>query len=266
MEATDKLCVLIKRVAKVRLVGLKFSIPIIITNIAIKNALGQRQRTDLPDNGLRFLPEDLERVIPTSIPLKNDSIDDEGGNSKALIVNFSLFMLLFAAFVLVLYLQTWRRRKADKKLFQDALESTQRQSILSNWSKNAEAQMAENSRVSDKWVSISIPPEPFNTSATNEGDLEGCFLEQPQHQEQTSMPEIVDCGKMGSSTAGTPHIALGEQAWLRSAIPEKFLDSNHPDIQNQASPLACYAKIGSASINCKKKSNVAGKGLGSTEN
>ncbi|CAH7677071.1 hypothetical protein BY996DRAFT_6557377 [Phakopsora pachyrhizi] len=106
-----------------------------------QSAHGQRQRNDLPDNGLRVLPADLERVYPTSLPLAVITIDDQGGNSKVLSTSFTLLVIFIIFFTISFGFLNWRRKRQDDALLSSVGWTICKKTARRSWSSGPQLEL-----------------------------------------------------------------------------------------------------------------------------
>ncbi|KNZ58815.1 hypothetical protein VP01_1857g3 [Puccinia sorghi] len=83
---------------------------------------GATYRTDLPDNGLRFLPLDTEKIIPSSSLLVSRAVEADG-DPAGLRRSFIALLTILPILASMLALLAWMRRRKDHLLY-DSLFQT----------------------------------------------------------------------------------------------------------------------------------------------
>ncbi|PLW19627.1 hypothetical protein PCASD_18190 [Puccinia coronata f. sp. avenae] len=138
----------------------------LIDKLWIAGVDGKTHRSDLPDNGFRFLPLDAEKIIPSSTEFINRSLQDQDGNPQNLRNSFITFSIIFPAIVIGLTYLSWKRRRKDHELYNTVLAKrlTQNQLIHRYSQAMRQAELLEKSRagamVSHEWTSLNNPLQP----------------------------------------------------------------------------------------------------------
>ncbi|WAQ86327.1 hypothetical protein PtA15_7A53 [Puccinia triticina] len=126
--------------------------------VALPNVDGKTHRTDLPDNGFRFLPLDAEKVIPSSIPFGDRAIELEG-NAPALTRSFIALWTILPIVVISLAFLSWARRRKDQELYERVLETYNSQKEMLDRTERMHAELCEKNTGIQEWNSVQFPPE-----------------------------------------------------------------------------------------------------------
>ncbi|KAA1077325.1 hypothetical protein PGT21_003146 [Puccinia graminis f. sp. tritici] len=127
--------------------------------LALPSVDGKTHRTDLPDNGFRFLPPDVEKVIPSSVPLLFDRASEVEGNPSALTNSFIAFSTVLPIMAVLLAVLSWKRRRKDRELYESVLQTYHTRKELLNRAERLNVDVYEKNTQHQQWTSIQFPPQ-----------------------------------------------------------------------------------------------------------
>ncbi|EGG09886.1 uncharacterized protein MELLADRAFT_60955 [Melampsora larici-populina 98AG31] len=89
--------------------------------IKANKSFAQTQRTDLPDNGLRFFPPDAVKTVAGTEPLKPSIVDEtDSQRIVSIAIGLSILFSLFVISLVILICMSKRRKRKDKEILRRA--------------------------------------------------------------------------------------------------------------------------------------------------
>ncbi|KAH9453934.1 hypothetical protein MJO28_006922 [Puccinia striiformis f. sp. tritici] len=126
--------------------------------VSLPGVDGATYRTDLPDNGIRFLSPDAEKVIPSST-LLNLIAPEAEGNASALRRSFIAFSIIIPIVAILLAYLSWKRRREDQEIYETVLRTFHTRKELFDRSERLNAELREKNAGPQEWTSVQFPPE-----------------------------------------------------------------------------------------------------------
>lgn len=208
----------------------------LIALAAIPGALGQTYRTDLPDNGFRFLPLDAQKIIPSSLPLVA-SIDGQIGNPRLLKASMIALTALLIVAAISFSFFSWKRRQKDLEMYEKVYQSYQARREMRARSAIATAQLEEKNVGGQEWTCIQITPERVRTPEAKVGNT--IDFNEKQGCEKPNIPPEIRSNQPNSTNEPTRLSSIPVHAKSQSKVPKPSShESHHPMTSERPKPLA----------------------------